>query len=135
VESPSNKAKAGSAQGANLPAKQGTTTQNLPKEEQKSETLKVHPIKENAPLSVEETIRRVEVLQENIATRELLQHHLRKVSALKFGEYDEKDQLVLVDAKGQQYPIRSSGLCQECAALAKRRIEEHIAEVESQIIF
>jgi len=107
--------------------------QGLVKHEPKAETLEVK-VKENGPLSVEETIRRVNTLQENIDKREVLQQHLKKVSALKFGDFDEKDQLVLVDSKGNQYPIRSTNLCQECADLAKHRITQHIEEVEAQIV-
>ena len=119
-----------SAPGAQEP-KQGE--QGLVKHEPKAETLDVK-LRESGPLSVEETIKRVNTLQENINKREVLQNHLKAVNSLKFGEYEEKCQLVLVDSKGHQYPITSSSLSQECAELAKLRIEENIEQVEAQIV-
>lgn len=118
------------APGASEPKK---AEQGLVKQEPKSETLELK-VRENGPLSVEETIKRVNTLQENIDKREVLQTHLKAVNSLKFGDYDEKSGLVLVDSQGHQYPIRSSSLSQECAELAKLRIEENIEQVEAQIV-
>jgi len=126
-------AKGKDVQGTNLPAKQvdQSVVKKLPP---KGEIIEMKPIKENAPLTVEETIRRVNELQDNIDLRELLKRHLEAVSLLKFGEYNEKDVIVLVSHTGEKYEIKSSSLCQESAELIKRRISEHIEQVEQQIV-
>ncbi len=107
--------------------------QGLVKHEPKAETLEVK-LKENGPLTVEETIKRVNELQDNIHKREVLKDHFHMVSMLKFGEYEEKDQIILVSHTGEKYPIRSSSLCQKCADLIKNEIQSHIEEIEQQIV-
>ena len=98
------------------------------------EVLEIKPIKENGPMSVEDTIKRVNELQDNIDKREVLKTHLHAIASLKFGDYDEKDQIMLVSHTGEKYAIKSPSLCQECADLIKRRIGEHIDQVEQQIV-
>ena len=121
------------AQGAQEPAKPGD--QSLVKTPTPNgEVLEIKPIKENGPLSVEDTIKRVNELQDNIEKREILKEHHRAVSSLKFGDYDEKDQIMLVSHTGDKYAIKSPSLCKECADLIKLRISEHIEEVEQQIV-
>jgi len=107
--------------------------QSLVKHTPQAETLELK-LKENGAPSVEETIRRVNELQDNIDKREVLKNHLHAVSSLKFGEYDDKDQIVLVTHGGEKYAIKSSNLCQECAELVKGRIMEHIEKVEQLIV-
>jgi len=124
--------KGGTAQGANLPAKNGD--KSPVKQSPKGELIEIKPIKENGPLSVEETIRKVNELQENIDTRELLQSHHKAVSSLRFGEFDPKDRIVLESHTGEKYPITSPSLNSEVSELIKRRIKEHIDEVEQLIV-
>jgi len=119
------------APGAQEPAKPGE--QSLVKHTPQSETLELK-IKENTPMTVEDTIKRVNELQDNIHKREVLKDHLHMVSMLKFGEYEEKDQIILVSHTGEKYPIRSSSLSQKCADLIKNEIQTHIEEIEQQIV-
>jgi hypothetical protein len=107
--------------------------QSLVKQTPQAETLELK-LKENSPMTVEETIKRVNELQDNIDKREVLKNHLHAVSSLKFGEFDDKDQLMLISHTGEKYPIKSSGLCLKCAELIKREIQEHIEEVEQFIV-
>jgi hypothetical protein len=126
-------AKGGIAPGANLPATKGD--QSLVKQPAANgETMELKAIKENVPLTVEETIKKVEELKNNIDKRELLKDHYHAISSLKFGDFDEKDQIVLISHTGEKYPIRSSSMCQECAELLKHRIKEHIEDVEQRIV-
>src|ERR1039458_9895752 len=99
METPSSKTKVATAPGADSPAKKGD--QSLVKTPTPNgEVLEIKPIKENGPLSVEDTIKRVNELQDNIDKREVLKTHLHAVASLKFGDYDEKDQIMLVSHKG-----------------------------------
>src|ERR1017187_1016983 len=107
--------------------------QGLVKHEPKAETLELK-LKETGPMTVEETIKRVNELQDNIDKREVLKSHLHAVSSLKFGEFDDRDQIILVSHTGEKYPIKSSGLCQKCSELIKNEIQEHIEEVEQFIV-
>jgi hypothetical protein len=119
-------------------AKQNPNPQPPARQEQKpplqEKTVNVH-VKEPPALSVEDTIRRIEQLNEAITRRKILRDHLEKVDNLRFGEFDEKSSLVLVNSKGDQYPIRSAGLCQKIASLCKSELSRHIEEIEQQIVF
>jgi hypothetical protein len=101
---------------------------------QETESLKLHPM-QNAPLSVEETIKRVNILQENINKRKVLQKHLERVESLKFGEYDdEKDTITITASNKTHYEIRSTALCIKVAALVRNEISAHIEEIEEEIV-
>lgn len=112
-------------QAAGLPAKQSP----------KSEAVQTVNVREAQALSVEETIRRVASLSEQIHTRRVLFNHLDKLETLKFGEFDEKDCLVLQTAAGQSYTIKSPTLCKKLTEVAKSEIVSKIEEIEMQLTF
>jgi len=95
--------------------------------------LKVQ-LKETGFPSVEETIKRVVQLNDNIHTRKVLMTHLEKVQSLKFGDYDDKNILILKSSTGETYEIKSPGLCMKIADLARNEIQAKIDEVEEQIV-
>ncbi len=97
------------------------------------QVLKVQ-LKETQFPSVEETIKRVVILTDNIHTRKVLMTHLEKVQSLKFGDYDDKNILILKNSTGETYEIKSPSLCMKIADLAKNEIQAKIEEVEQQII-
>ena len=96
--------------------------------------LHVKAINEVPFLSVEDTIRKVVILNDNIHTRKVLITHREKVESLKFGDYDDKHSIILKSSTGETYEIKSPGLCMKIAELAKSEIQSKIEEVESQII-
>jgi hypothetical protein len=85
-------------------------------------------------LSVEDKIRKVELLSEAIEKRTLLKSHLARVEAMKFGDFEEKESLSINSQNGN-YTIKSSSLIKEIAQLVKLRIGEQIVLVEEQINF
>ncbi|MBI3233149.1 MAG: hypothetical protein HYZ42_03775 [Bacteroidetes bacterium] len=99
--------------------------------EPKADETKVEPKPE---LSVEDKIRKVEMLTEAIEKRTLLKNHLVRVDSLKLGDFEEKETLT-INGQGGSYIIKSNSLIKEIAALVKVRIEEQIAIVEEQIKF
>lgn len=112
-------------QPAGMPATQASKTESL-------QRVNVH---EAQVISVEETIRRVAALSEHIHTRRVLFTHLDKLEALKFGEFDEKDCLILQTAAGQSYTIKSPTLCKKLTEVAKSEISDKIDEIEAQLVF
>jgi hypothetical protein len=132
MTTPATQQKSGSAQGANLPAKNGD--QSPVKQSPKGETLELTPMQDKGPLTLEETITKVNDMLESIRKRDVLKNHFEAVSSLRFGDFEDNDQLVLVTHKGEQYPIKSLSLCQEVADLCKRRIKENLVDVEQQIV-
>ena len=84
--------------------------------------------------TVEDTIRKVETLNQLIEKRNILLTHQGKVNALKFGDFEDKDFLTLNSGTGG-YPIKSPALCKKIAVLVKEEIASHIKEVEAQIHF
>jgi hypothetical protein len=124
--------------GSNVPgtdiAKTGTqslTRTNGGKDE--AQSLKVQ-LKEGSFLTVEDTIKKVVQLNDNIHTRRVLMTHLEKVQSLKFGDYDDKNILILKSSTGETYEIKSPGLCMKIADLAQNEIQAKIDEVEQQIV-
>ena len=85
-------------------------------------------------LTVEDTIRRVQTLNDLIEKRNILLTHQGKVNALKFGDFEDKDFLTLNSGNGG-YPIKSPALCKKIAILVKEEIATHIKDVEAQINF
>lgn len=124
-EAKSNNTALVKTQPAGLPAKQP----------QKTEAVQQINVREAQAVSVEETIRRVAALSEQIHTRRVLFNHLDKLETLKFGEFDEKDCLVLQTAAGQSYTIKSPTLCKKLTEVAKSEIVGKIEEIEAQLIF
>src|SRR5665213_1393442 len=100
---------------------------------EEAQVLKVQLKEGNFP-TVEETIKRVVILNDNIHTRRVLMTHLEKVQSLKFGDYDDKNILILKSSTGETYEIKSPGLCMKIADLAQNEIQAKIEEVEQQII-
>ena len=120
------------APGAAL-AKTGTQSPAVSNGGKEGQVLNIQAMKEGAFLSVEETIRKVVVLNDNIHQRKVLMTHLEKVQSLKFGDYDEKNALILKSTNGE-YEIKSTNLCVKIAELTKNEIQAKIEEVEQQII-
>ena len=113
-----------------------TNEQNLPAKQEpsaKAEQLHVVP-KEKTGMSVEDMIRKVLIQSEHITTRRKLYNHLEMVDALKFNDFDDKNVLILKDSKGSTYEIKSPGLCQKIADLAKYEICAKIEEVDELIM-
>jgi hypothetical protein len=111
-----------------------TGTQPAANGELQAQTLHLKTVKEGSFLSVEDTIKKVVQLNDNIHTRRVLMTHLEKVESLKFGDYDDKHSIILKSSTGETYEIKSPGLCMKIAELAKNEIQAKIEEVESQII-
>ena len=122
-----------SAPGTEL-AKTGTQSPAITNgRKDEAQVLKVQ-LKESPFPSVEETIKKVVILNDNIHTRRVLMTHLEKVQSLKFGDYDDKNILILKNSTGETYEIKSPTLCIKIADLAKSEIQAKIEEVEQQII-
>ena len=85
--------------------------------------------------TVEDRIKKIFTLNDRIETRSLLKSHLERVEAIKFGDYDEKDSISIVNATGKPYVIKSTNMCKKISAMLKEEITAKIVEVEAQIIF
>ena len=85
-------------------------------------------------LNVEDTIKKVNSLNQLIEDRTSLLSHQARVEALKFGEFEDKDFLTL-NGKSGAYVIKSVALCKKIAELTKNEIAEHLREVEAKINF
>lgn len=100
--------------------------------EEKPQPPKVEPPK--TP-TVEDIVKRVEQLNQKIAVRDQVTRHIDQVSKLKFGEFEEKDALIIQSGKGESYTIKSPLLLTQVKAILIDSLQKQKEAVEAEINF
>jgi hypothetical protein len=108
-----------------LPAKRNS------KEPEKVETLN---IKTHTILNVDEKIREIQFKEDQIRFRRTLLNHLDAIEALKLGEFDDRDMIILRSATGETYEMKSQSLCKVVVVEAKKELRRWLVQVEEQIL-
>lgn len=100
--------------------------------EEKPQPQKVEPPK---PPTVEDIVKRVEQLNQKIAVRDQVTRHIDQVSKLKFGEFEEKDLLIIQSGKGESYTIKSTLLLTQVKTILIDSLQKQKEAVEAEINF
>lgn len=87
------------------------------------------------PPTVEEIVKRVEFLQTKISTRDTISKHIDQVSNLKFGEFEDKDLLIIQSGKGESYTIKSPLLLTQVKTILIDSLQKQKEAVEAEINF
>lgn len=87
------------------------------------------------PPTVEDIVKRVEQLNQKIAVRDQVTRHIDQVSRLKFGEFEEKDALIIQSGKGESYTIKSPLLLTQVKAILIDSLQKQKEAVEAEINF
>jgi hypothetical protein len=87
------------------------------------------------PPTVEEIVKKVEILNQKIAVRDQVTRHINNVEKLKFGEFQEKDCLVLQSGAGESYTIKSPKLLKQVQAIMLESLQAEKQLIEAEINF
>lgn len=100
--------------------------------EEKPQPQKVETPK---PPTVEDIVKKVEILNQKIAVRDQVTRHINNVEKLKFGEFQEKDCLVLQSGAGESYTIKSPKLLKQVQAIMLESLQAEKQLIEAEINF
>lgn len=104
-------------------------------EETKPKTEEAAKTEQPKAKTIEEIIKTVEVLNTKIATRDQVNRHINQVEKLKFGEFQEKDCLILQSGAGESYTIKSPKLLKQVQVLMLETLSSEKQLIEAEINF
>lgn len=92
-------------------------------------------LEEPKPPTVEDIVKRVEQLTQKIAVRDQVTRHINNVEKLKFGEFQEKDCLILQSGAGESYTIKSPKLLKQVQTIMLESLQAEKQLIEAEINF
>lgn len=87
------------------------------------------------PPTVDDIVKRVEQLNQKIAVRDQVTRHINNVEKLKFGEFQEKDCLILQSGAGESYTIKSPKLLKQVQTIMLESLQAEKQLIEAEINF
>lgn len=104
-------------------------------EEAKPKTQEAAKAEQPKVKTIDEVIKTVEVLNSKIAVRDQVNRHISAVEKLKFGEFQEKDCLILQSGAGDSYTIKSPKLLKQVQVLMLETLNCEKSIIEAEINF